>query len=175
MFRSSAPVPGRSRCGAPRLHAVLPTLLLALLVACASAPPTARLSPGQTEAEMLAIMGQPTSRYALDGSAQRVEYAKGPYGRVTWMVDLDATGRVTKYEQVLTPQNFSRVRDGMSTEDLLRLLGRPSDKARERGDRETWSWRFENHDCQWARVTIGQGRVIGKLLMMSDPQCDPLT
>jgi hypothetical protein len=85
------------------------------------------------------------------------------------MVDLEAGGRVKAVEQVLIPANFARVRNGMPVQDLLLLLGRPSDKARERGDRETWSWRYENPEGQWARVTIGMGQVLGAVLLINDP------
>ncbi|MBL8352742.1 MAG: hypothetical protein JNL87_20790 [Burkholderiaceae bacterium] len=146
---------------------------LSLLAACAGAP-TARLTPGQTEADMLAVMGQPTGRYPLAGAAQRVEYATGPNGKRTWMVDLDATGRVRSVEQVLKPENFRKVRHAMPVQDLLLLLGRPSEKSRERGDRETWSWRYENHEGLWARVTVAYGQVFGDMVLTSDPQNDPL-
>jgi hypothetical protein len=162
------------RMGASALRWVLwsaVATVAALLSACVSAP-AAKLSPGQTEADMLAVMGQPTNRYAMAGGVQRVEYAKGPNGKVTWMIDLDTSGRVKSVEQVLTPQHFSRVRNGMSTQDLLHLLGRPSDKAREFRGRESWSWRYENNDCLWARVTVADGRVIGGASMMFDPQCE---
>jgi hypothetical protein len=148
-------------------------LPVALLAACATLS-TALVKPGQSEAEMVAVMGQPTGRYALAGGVQRVEYAKGPYGKVTYMVELDGDGRVKSVEQVLSPQNFAKVRNGMSSQELLQLLGRPSDRARERGDRETWSWRYETSDCLWARVTVGEGRTFGGLSMMPDPHCDPL-
>lgn len=163
----------RAAVRASRFQRRSQTLFVALLVACAGAP-TAKLSPGQTEAEMLAVMGQPTGRYPLAGGAQRVEYATGPNGKVTWMVDLDADGRVKAIEQVLTTANFAKVRNGMRVQELLLLLGRPSDKSRERGDRETWSWRYQNHEGLWARATIAYGQVFGDVMLTSDPQNDPL-
>lgn len=160
----------RSRRGRTAWLLALP---LVLLGACAS-PPASKLSPGQTEADMLARMGQPTGRYPLTGGAQRVEYATGPNGKVTWMVDLDASGRVKAVEQVLTPANFARVRHAMPVHDLLLLLGRPCDKSRERGDRETWSWRYENAEGLWARVTIAYAQVSGEVLLVPDPQNNSL-
>lgn len=151
------------------LAGLLPALLLS---ACAvMKPPLAQ--PGQTEADMLATMGAPTGRYALEGGVQRVEYAKGPYGRVTWMVDLDASGRVVAVQQALTRENFAKVRHGMSRDEVLRLLGRPADKAGEYMDRQTWSWRFETYDCEWVRITfIAEGRVRGGASYLPDPRCD---
>jgi hypothetical protein len=148
---------------------LLPALLLS---ACAVLQPPL-VQPGQTEADMLATMGQPTGRYALAGGAQRVEYATGPYGRYTWMVDLDAAGRVTTVQQVLTPQNFAKVNDSMMRDDVLRLLGRPAHKAGEYMNRQTWSWRYETFDCLWVRITFtAEGRVRGGASYLPDPRCD---
>ncbi len=150
----------------------LATTLLSLVSACSTLHP-ARLRAGQIEAEVLVAMGQPTGRYALDGGVQRLEFARGPAGRVTWMVDLDAGGRLATFEQVLDADHFAQVRDGMPRDGLLRLLGRPAARQGEWRGRETWSWRYETHDCLWARVTLGaDGRVQGGVAIMTDPACD---
>jgi hypothetical protein len=143
-----------------------------LLSACAvMAPPLAQ--PGQSEAQMLATMGTPTGRYPMAGGAQRVEYATGPFGRFTWMVDLDAAGRVSAVQQVLTRQNFAQVRHNMSRDEVLRLLGRPADKAGEYMNRQTWSWRFETYECEWVRITFtAEGWVRGGASYLPDPRCD---
>lgn len=158
--------------GRRRLPAWATLMPLLALVACAG-PQTLRVSPGQTEADMIAAMGQPTGRYPLPQGAQRVEYAKGPYGRVTFMIDLDASGRVKAADQVLTRQNFGKVVPGMSTQEVLMLLGRPGDRAPEFQNRETWSWRYETYDCLWARITIGpEGRTRSGVAYLEDPRCD---
>ena len=164
----AAPAGARQRL----TRALLSLCLVATLSACAVLQP--RLAqPGQSEAEMLATMGQPSGRYAMAGGAQRVEYATGPQGRLTWMVDLDSAGRVAAVQQVLTPANFAAVRDGMPRDELLRLLGRPGHRAGEYMNRETWSWRFETYDCLWVRVTLtAEGRVRGGASYLPDPQCD---
>lgn len=155
----------------------LPALLLsaawlAALSGCAALQPRL-VQPGQSEADMFSIMGQPTGRYAMDGGGQRVEYAKGPQGRVTWMVDLDRAGRVNAVQQALTPANFAAVYDGMPRDALLRLLGRPAHRAGEYMNRETWSWRYETYECLLLRVTLtAEGRVRGGASELPDPQCD---
>lgn len=147
-------------------------LMAALLAGCALSAATLRV--GQTEADVLAAMGAPTGRYAMPAGAQRLEFATGPYGVNTWMVDVDAELRVTAVAQVLQPRYFEQVRDGMSRDELLRLLGRPADKAREWQQRETWSWRFETYDCVWFRVTLSaQNKVWGGGAMLPDPRCEP--
>ncbi len=165
------------------LHALHPTLAsaagrtllvgtVALLAACASLQPR-QASLGQTEAEVLAQLGQPTSRYSLPAGGQRLEYATGPYGRTTVMVDLGSDGRVSASQQVLTEANFAKVRDGMPRIEVLRLLGRPADKAGEYMNRQTWSWRYPTNDCLWARITFEpDGRVRGGASLLADPRCD---
>ena len=148
------------------------SLTLTLMTACGT-PPSQRVQVGQPEAEVLAAMGPATGRYPLAGGAQRLEFARGPAGRTTWMVDLDAGGRVLQIEQVLDGRHFEQVLDGMPRDALLRLLGRPAARQREYQDRETWSWRYETHDCLWLRVTLSaDGRVLGGAAHMTDPACD---
>ena len=160
----------------PATHATGLTASLAVLVAAAGCaalqqPP---ITVGQSEAAVVAALGPPTGRYTLPAAGQRLEYATGPYGRTTRMVDLGADGRVIASSQVLTEANFAQVRDGMPRDEVLRLLGRPADKAGEYMNRQTWSWRYPTNDCLWARITFEpDGRVRGGASFLSDPFCDP--
>ncbi len=145
---------------------------VALLGACANLQPP-QVSLGQSEADVLARLGPPTGRYSLPAGAQRLEYATGPYGRTTLMVDLGADGRVRASEQALTEANFAKVRDGMPRGDVLRLLGRPAEKAGEYMNRQTWSWRYPTYECLWARITFEpDGKVRGGASFLPDPRCD---
>ena len=147
------------------------TALALAAAGCAFDPATLRT--GQDEAQVRAALGVPTGSYQLGAGGKRLEYATGPYGRVTWMVDLDAGGQVSKVAQVLQDRYFAQVRDGMSRDELLLLLGRPADRAPEWQDRETWSWRFPTYQCEWFRVTLSaQGRVVGGGAYLIDPMCD---
>ena len=152
--------------------ALLCAALAISCLGCSTLQPK-QIRAGQGQAEVLLAMGQPTGRYALDGGAQRLEFARGPAGRVTWMVDLDADGLVLGVEQVLDAAHFARVVDQMPRDALLRLLGRPAARQGEWQGRETWSWRYETHDCLWFRVTLGaDGLVRDGGAVMTDPACD---
>lgn len=160
--------PAVRRAGAATL-----VCLLAALAGCAVLQPAPQPVAGQSEAEVVARLGTPTSRYTLPAGGQRLEYATGPYGRTTLMVDLGADGRVTGSAQVLTEANFAKVRDGMPRDEVLRLLGRPADKAGEYMNRQTWSWRYPTYECLWARITFEpDGKVRGGASLMTDPRCD---
>ena len=148
-------------------------LLLAGVSGCAGLEPANALRVGHTESQVVQLMGAPAARHTLPEGAQRLEFARGPAGRTTWMVDLDTNGRVRVAEQVLNEASFQRVVEGLSATELQRLMGRPGHRSRERGDRETWSWRYPTNDCLWFRVTLSaEGRTTGGGGYMPDPACD---
>ena len=146
-----------------------------LVAGCAVfAPPP--LAVGQTESEVTALLGAPTGRYAMGDGGQRLEFARGPYGRQTWMVDLGPDGRSRRFDQVLNTRHFADFAErapGMSIDQLLRELGRPGE--REQGGwagGETWSWRYPTNDCLWFRVSIGDDRKVISGGYGIDPDCD---
>ena len=130
------------------------------------------LRVGAPEADVLQRMGPPTQIHALPGAVTRLEFARGPMGRHTFMIDLDAQRRVTQWEQVLDADHFAAVTDGMASDELLRLLGRPAHRMGRRLG-EVWSWRDPTTECLWFRVDIGRdARVINGGSYGIDPQCD---
>ncbi len=154
-------------------------LLLACTVlgACAALQPP-QATPGQTEAEVLARLGQPTGRYNVPAGGQRLEYATGPFGRTTWMIDLDAGGRVRQARQVLNEAEFLQVqiRAGsgeMTREELLRWIGTPGER-RHGGwaGGEVWSWRYPTNDCLWFRASVADNGRVTSAAFGTDPVCD---
>jgi len=171
----STPSGPRPRRGLPTVAAALGTA--ALVAACMTGggayAPDRSIVPGTGEGDVTRVMGPPTSRYALPGGGTRLEYARGPYGRHTYMIDLDAGGRVTRSEQVLTEANFYRVTPGMSQQDVLLLLGRPGEVfglARNRG--VVWNWRYPTNDCLWFQVTITPEGTVRDAGRGPDPRCN---
>lgn len=142
------------------------------LAGCASpTPPQA----GNTQAEVLQRWGAPTARYSLPEGVVRLEYASGPYGRTTWMIDVDRDGRVLQSRQVLNEAEFLRVQSDttLTREGLLRWLGTPGERKHGgwQGG-EVWSWRYPTNDCLWFQSSIAtDGRVTGSAYGI-DPRCD---
>ena len=151
-------------------------LAASLLVSgCAVLPP----APGTQRAALQGSWGAPTAEHALPDGGRRLEYASGPYGRTTWMLDLDAAGRVLQARQVLNEAEFEAV---MSTpqlhrDEVLRRLGAPGEvrgygwRREDRGN-QIWSWRYPTNDCLWFELTLtADGRVTGGGYG-ADPACD---
>jgi hypothetical protein len=148
----------------------------ALLAALALTGCAAVLSPeglvGRSDREVGQQLGSPTGRHTLPDGGTRLEYATGPFGRHTWMLDIDAQGRVARSEQVLGEQRFAQVREGMTRDELLRLIGRPGETRHGgRAGGEVWNWRYPTNDCLWFELGMIDGRVRAPGYAI-DPRCD---
>ncbi|HEY6353119.1 MAG TPA: hypothetical protein VIY30_01400 [Burkholderiaceae bacterium] len=135
-------------------------LLSGLLAACAGYAPPKDMRAGMSEAEVVQAMGPPTGRYQLPEGPVRLEFARGPYGRETYMVDLDAQGRVLQWDQVLDKRYFDVVTPGMTSDQLLRFIGRPSERMGMMRDGQIWSWYYYNNDCLWWQAQLDAKGVV---------------
>ncbi len=157
------------RAGAARAVLAVTALLLG---ACAAYGPSA-IQRGDSEAAVRASMGSPSARYALPDGGTRLAYARGPLGRHTWMIDLDAQQRVVAISQALGSAQFAQLPTGIDRDELLRRLGPPAER-RLRGLKpgELWSWRYPTNDCLWFQAELdGDGIFLGGSYGI-DPRCD---
>jgi hypothetical protein len=109
------------------IRRLLPGLAALALAACAAHPyaPTG-VAAGAPREEVLRIMGPPTAAYAMPDGHERLEYNRMPAGKHTYMIDLDAGGRVARWENVLDENHFAAIAAGMAPADVLRLIGPPT-------------------------------------------------
>lgn len=144
--------------------------VVALLSACSGYGPPKDFN-GMSADDLVANMGPPDARRVVDGGT-RLEFPRGPAGRHTWFVYLDANGRATRAEQVLTVANFTRINPGMTEGDVLLLLGRPGEiqgLARARGS--VWSYRYENNSCLWFQIEMTQEKTVRSAGYGEPPEC----
>lgn len=101
------------------------------------------LEPGSSREAVTARYGTP-SRVVPLATGSRLQYSRQPAGHSAFMVDLDASGRVTAAREVLNPAHFVRVVPGQWTrEDTEREFGRPASIDRVAswpGDILTYRW-----------------------------------
>jgi hypothetical protein len=154
----------------PRL---LSCAIAALLAGACTTPPPAAGTPREA---VLRAWGPPTGQYDLGQGAQRLEYATGPYGKSTWMVDLDAQGRVLQAREALSERALMALQGrlpGMPADELLRTMGRPGERSHGgRQGGEVWSWRYLTNECLWFRVSLGDDRRARDGGFYVDPLCD---
>lgn len=125
-----------------------------------------KLEPGvSTVADIRSRMGEPTAEYRNADGSYVWEYNRQPAGIDCYMLSIGADGVLQKIEQVLGEATYARVREGMSKEDILRLLGRPGSRTVfARMDEEVWDWRvgssFPNEEAHFhVHFDTGSGLV----------------
>ena len=74
------------------------------------------------------------------------------------MVTMGSDHAVKEVRQVLREEYFSKIRPGMSREEVRQLLGRPGEvmvfRAR---DEEVWSWRYLEQNPMFFNVLFDRG------------------
>lgn len=145
-----------------------------LLTGCATYSPS-KVQPGMDAAQVEQLMGgAPTGRYANPDGGTRLEYARGPLGLHTFMIDLDPAGRVTGWRQVLTEREFNAITPGLPVREMLRRIGRPA-QTRSGGWQpgQVWTYRYDSSPfCLWWQISV-LGDVVKDAAYGPDPRCDP--
>ena len=122
-------------------------LLSAAIVFCACTSLSGNsVQPGDSEAEVLAKLGNPTHRYQ-NGNEQLLEYRHGPWGQTTYMARLGPNRKLISYEQVLTNERFANISVGKASKDqVLRQVGSPSATSYlALKDLEVWSYPYREN------------------------------
>src|SRR5258708_2935038 len=117
--------------------------LLALALVAAGGANFSAISPGDSGARVEGGGGPAGAVWKNADGSEVWEYPQGFYAVQTFMVALDSDHVVREVREVLNETYFSRIRPGMSREDVRRLIGKPREiwyfPAR---DEETWTWRY---------------------------------
>lgn len=119
-------------------------LIAAALPAC-DAVNLPEIKPGlTTQAEVRARMGEPGFIHWNDDGTATWEYSRQPSGTHCYMISFGQDHVVTKLEQVLNDASYAKVREGMSKDEVRRLLGAPGSKVTFANlGEEIWEWRIE--------------------------------
>ena len=124
--------------------------IAALSAGCANLSP---VSSGMPVQQVQARLGTPGTVWKNPDGSEVWEYPGGPLGRQTYMVTLGSDRSVREVHQVLSGEYFSKVRAGMSRDEVRRLLGRPGEITvfDARGE-EVWSWRYQEQNFMFFNV-----------------------
>ena len=134
----------------------LTALFAIALSACAGYSP-GDLKPGTPISEVTARMGPPTGEYAGPDGSRRYEFARGPFGKHTYMIDVNPQGQVTQWDQVLNDGNFDSLPVGLSEQELLYRIGHPAEILElPRRQEQVWSYRYQVYECIWFQASIDQ-------------------
>ncbi len=121
---------------------ILSGLLAAILPGCDSVK-LDKLKPGVTTmAQTREIMGPPTMEWRDADGSTTWEYPRTPGGIVNYMIDFSPDRILREVRQVLTEANFARVKEGMTRDQVRRLLGQPvSEQYFSLKNEYVWDWK----------------------------------
>ncbi len=147
--------------------------LVAALAGCASLAPGG-WPPGTKIADARQALFKPTGEYALPGGGTRLEFARGGFGKQTYMLDFDRNGLLVASQQVLTELNLATITPGMSAEELRMRFGRPVWVFGVRyQNQHVWNYRFDGGDCVWYQVSVSDAdQRVADASIGTDPACD---
>ena len=121
------------------LRALWAAVVTLALGACASTS----VHHGMSRGEVVTRMGQPSNVLPLEAGT-RLQYSHQPAGQQVFNVDLDASGRVVQFRQMLVAEEFQRIGLGQWTRaDVERSFGPPAfveHAAHWPGDILTYRW-----------------------------------
>lgn len=103
------------------------------------------IRPGTTTAaEVRSRMGEPMAEFQNPDGSVTYEYSRQPNGVECHMITIGPNQIVSRVEQVLTEANFARIQNGLSRDEVRRLLGKPgSIQTFEMKREEVWDWRIK--------------------------------
>lgn len=127
----------------PRWLATATAAVAAVVLPACDGVHLRELQPGvSTQDEARARMGEPSTIHRNDDGTETWEYNRQPNGIECHMLTFGPDRVLRSIENALSEANQARVREGMSKDDIRRLLGRPgSTKIFERLNEEVWDWR----------------------------------
>lgn len=107
-----------------------------------------------TEGDVRIVYGQPSMVWEEEQGARTLEFVKGPAGHRTFMIQMGADGKVKAVNQVLKPEFFIKVMQGMSQDQVRRLIGAPGSKTPfSLAKEEMWQWRWlDNAESKFFQV-----------------------
>lgn len=117
--------------------------LIGMVASACDADKLGRLKPGVSHAdEVRNVMGRPSLEWK-DADGTRVwEYPRTPEGMVNYMLVIGPDEVLREVRQVLTEENFARVRAGMSKDQVRYLLGKAAHEQYFALQKETvWDWK----------------------------------
>ena len=135
----------------------LALLVFALLGGCASYDGRG-LQPGVSRLDDIQrIMGEPALRWREADGGERLAYPRGPAGFHTFMLLLDKNGLLVSQDNVLQPKHFARLREGMTQDQVLRIIGPPYAPWTvyfEARNELVWEWRYCDDWSEPARFNV---------------------
>lgn len=135
------------------------------------------LVAGQSESDVLAVMGAPAERRAGPAGETVLWYPRLPYGRASYAARIGADGRLISFEQRLTEENLAYLERGKTSAEAVHDLFGPPNKVNQfpRMQREIWTYQMPAI-TEWKvlYVQFSPDHVLREYYYMDDPEVPKL-
>lgn len=155
-----------------KIYMRLTLVLLTVIVctACTSLVPDYLV--GQNRGVVINALGPPYAE-AKEGDFSILIYPNGPIGKGTYFIYLDQFGAVTRWEDVLTYQNFEKITLGMQSNEVEKIIGPSLTKWGVRKERQTiWNYPFHNSMCQMFQIAVLPNGVVAEIGFGYATECE---
>lgn len=126
------------------------------------------IRPGvTTAAEVRDRMGEPAAEFDNPDGSVTYEYSRQPNGVECHMITIGPDRIVSRVEQVLKEATYARIQNGLSRDEVRRLMGKPGYiQTFEMKQEEVWDWRIKGDipTDEWhfhVHFDTDSGRVVG--------------
>lgn len=150
--------------------------VLGSLGGCATLQPeqTAQKLIGSPESTVRDTFGKPTETYRLADGTTRWIWSRQPFGHEVYAADFDASGKLTRYRQMLTETEIYRAQVNVWTKkDIQERFGLPREPVQYYPlmRREAWSYRMYKEAYQTAHFScyFDDAGVLRQTMIIVDP------
>ncbi len=150
---------------------ILGMLAATLLAGCASFGDSGLVAGQATGAEVIAKFGRPADRVVNPDGGSVLYYPRGPMGRNSYAVMLDAGGKLQAIEQRLTDANIAKIRIGTTTAQQVRELLGPSliHTSLPRLERDVWEYKMGDMAMPYVLwVQFSPDGIVREVMKMTD-------
>ncbi len=138
----------------------------ALVWSLAACDRAGKLEEGvSTEVQVRKEFGDPVTITVEADGTRTFDYPRQPEGWANWVIKIGADGKVTSIRQLVTPDNFAKVKPGLTQLEVRSILGRPANMQKfALKKEEVWDWRFKQNgqESKMFSVTFdAAGKVTG--------------
>lgn len=99
-----------------------------------------------TEVDVRRQFGDPVTVTVEPDGTRTMDYPRQPEGWTNYVIKIGPDGKMSSLRQLLNPDNFAKVKPGLSQQDVRNILGRPAKTVPYALKKEeVWDWRFKQN------------------------------
>ncbi len=107
----------------------------------------AKLEEGvSSEVDVRRQFGDPVTVTVEPDGTRTMDYPRQPEGWTNYVIKIGPDGKMSSLRQLLNPDNFAKVKPGLTQQQVRNILGRPAKTVPfALKKEEVWDWRFKQN------------------------------